>query len=213
VDTLNLDEGNVSIDSVNSHSHSAPADDARDAQSLILDSSSDGGIDCTSPYGKQMSTLRQTCRALKLQCAQQHEAVMREIQAVALNFAEVPAIASESQVVLNSIAQHQGDCEEKIDAIFKSAVDNIRRAALPPRRRRNLPPAATELLTRWMAKNDHHPYPTEAEKRELAEAGGVTVEQVSNWLSNRRNRRTGGGRVKATDYDEDEDDDDDDDYA
>jgi hypothetical protein len=34
----------------------------------------------------------------------------------------------------------------------------------------------------------HNPYPSPREKRELAEATGLTTTQVSNWFKNRRQR-------------------------
>lgn len=40
-------------------------------------------------------------------------------------------------------------------------------------------------LREWYA---HNPYPSPREKRELAEATGLTVTQVSNWFKNRRQR-------------------------
>ncbi|UYV63949.1 SIX2 [Cordylochernes scorpioides] len=41
------------------------------------------------------------------------------------------------------------------------------------------------VLRQWYA---HNPYPTPREKRELAEATGLTTTQVSNWFKNRRQR-------------------------
>ncbi|KAK6635837.1 hypothetical protein RUM44_001091 [Polyplax serrata] len=37
-------------------------------------------------------------------------------------------------------------------------------------------------------KYSHNPYPSPREKRELAEATGLTTTQVSNWFKNRRQR-------------------------
>ncbi|KAH8027210.1 hypothetical protein HPB51_003652 [Rhipicephalus microplus] len=41
------------------------------------------------------------------------------------------------------------------------------------------------ILREWYA---HNPYPSPREKRELAEATGLTTTQVSNWFKNRRQR-------------------------
>ncbi|XP_013773264.1 homeobox protein six1b-like [Limulus polyphemus] len=59
------------------------------------------------------------------------------------------------------------------------------------------------VLREWYA---HNPYPSPREKRELAEATGLTTTQVSNWFKNRRQRdraaeakdRDGGDRSKNT---------------
>ncbi len=52
---------------------------------------------------------------------------------------------------------------------------------------------ATQVLREWY---NHNPYPSPREKRELAEATGLTTTQVSNWFKNRRQRdraSEGGG--------------------
>lgn len=41
------------------------------------------------------------------------------------------------------------------------------------------------VLREWYS---HNPYPSPREKRELAEATGLTTTQVSNWFKNRRQR-------------------------
>lgn len=41
------------------------------------------------------------------------------------------------------------------------------------------------MLREWYT---HNPYPSPREKRELAEATGLTTTQVSNWFKNRRQR-------------------------
>lgn len=41
------------------------------------------------------------------------------------------------------------------------------------------------ILRDWY---QHNPYPSPREKRELAEATGLTTTQVSNWFKNRRQR-------------------------
>ena len=42
-----------------------------------------------------------------------------------------------------------------------------------------------KVLRDWYT---HNPYPSPREKRELAEATGLTTTQVSNWFKNRRQR-------------------------
>ena len=45
---------------------------------------------------------------------------------------------------------------------------------------------AIDYLKRWWNEHDTHPYPTKAEKQELASASGLTVTQVDNWYTKRR---------------------------
>ena len=53
---------------------------------------------------------------------------------------------------------------------------------------RFLPESVVEGLQRWY--NDHlgYPYPTDVEKRHLAEQLGTTIVKVTNWFANKRNR-------------------------
>lgn len=46
----------------------------------------------------------------------------------------------------------------------------------------------TRPLSNWFASHLDHPYPTEEEKSELAEACGLTKTQVVNWFANARRR-------------------------
>ena len=56
------------------------------------------------------------------------------------------------------------------------------------RRRKHLRPKATRILKEWFERHLDFPYPSEDEKRLLASQCDITVEQVSNWFSNKRCR-------------------------
>uniref|UniRef100_A0AAV1U7B7 Homeobox domain-containing protein n=1 Tax=Peronospora matthiolae TaxID=2874970 RepID=A0AAV1U7B7_9STRA len=56
-------------------------------------------------------------------------------------------------------------------------------------KRSSLSKLAKKLMNDWFEHNLHHPYPTEQEKLWLAERGGITIEQVSNWFINTRGRK------------------------
>lgn len=45
-----------------------------------------------------------------------------------------------------------------------------------------------KVLSDWYDSHSSHPYPTEAEKEELATDAGITVTQVKSWFANRRSR-------------------------
>jgi hypothetical protein len=53
-----------------------------------------------------------------------------------------------------------------------------------------LPPETVEYLKDWMMSPEHiaHPYPTETEKREIMEATGIELKQLTNWFVNNRKR-------------------------
>ena len=53
---------------------------------------------------------------------------------------------------------------------------------------RFLPESVVDGLQRWYDDHLGYPYPTDAEKRHLAEQLGTTVVKVTNWFANKRNR-------------------------
>lgn len=53
---------------------------------------------------------------------------------------------------------------------------------------RLLCPKAVRLMSDWYDRHQENPYPTDEEKQELAEKGGVSVSQVKAWFANKRNR-------------------------
>ena len=57
------------------------------------------------------------------------------------------------------------------------------------KRRAFLPPRAVQILEKFYNEHTVFPFPTETEKRMLAERANITVKQVSTWFSNTRNRR------------------------
>ena len=51
-----------------------------------------------------------------------------------------------------------------------------------------LPSHAKALLQEFFRRNINHPYPNDAEKKILADRAGLSVRQISNWLTNTRKR-------------------------
>jgi len=68
-----------------------------------------------------------------------------------------------------------------------------RRTARGRRSSRFLPESVVDGLRRWYDEHLGYPYPSDAEKRRLADQLGTTVVKVTNWFANRRNRSGGGG--------------------
>ncbi|PBK74626.1 hypothetical protein ARMSODRAFT_482415 [Armillaria solidipes] len=54
--------------------------------------------------------------------------------------------------------------------------------------RGKLPKATTDYLKAWLHAHCDHPYPNEAEKKQLCLATGLSMSQVSNWMINARRR-------------------------
>ena len=53
---------------------------------------------------------------------------------------------------------------------------------------RSLKQEAVEIMSDWFDKHQQQPYPTLEEKIYMACKGGITVNQVTSWFSNKRNR-------------------------
>ena len=68
------------------------------------------------------------------------------------------------------------------------------------RQTRLLDPLAVYHMTQWLTSHMNHPYPTQEEKKHLAELGSITVAQVSSWFANKRSRlgTSFGKRAKLT---------------
>ena len=113
----------------------------------------------------------------------------RDLQAIKA----VTTSPAEMHVVPLTLAVAKGDDEslnrlrEHFQDKWSSEVSlQVRQVA--KRRRSNLHPEATRKLSDFVKAREVNPYASVAEKRELAAACGITVEQVSNWLTNFRKR-------------------------
>ncbi|KAG1763032.1 hypothetical protein EDD22DRAFT_888910 [Suillus occidentalis] len=58
----------------------------------------------------------------------------------------------------------------------------------PMRKRGKLPKETTDYLKAWLHRHSDHPYPSEEEKKQLCNATGLSMSQVSNWMINARRR-------------------------
>lgn len=61
----------------------------------------------------------------------------------------------------------------------------------PTKRRRHNEPLnylALQVMNTWYEDNLDNPYPSKEQKQQLAEQGGITVNQVKSWFANKRNR-------------------------
>jgi len=54
----------------------------------------------------------------------------------------------------------------------------------PRRRREKLPKPVTDYLKDWLHCHSDHPYPSEDEKKQLCQATGLSMQQVTNWMIN-----------------------------
>ncbi|KAI8615826.1 homeobox KN domain-containing protein, partial [Chytriomyces sp. MP71] len=56
-------------------------------------------------------------------------------------------------------------------------------------KRLNYPPEVRAILLKWLGQNREYPYPTDADKNDLASKTGLTLQQVNNWFINARRRK------------------------
>ena len=54
----------------------------------------------------------------------------------------------------------------------------------PKGKRGKLPKPVTDYLKDWLHRHSDHPYPSEDEKKQLCQATGLSMSQVSNWMIN-----------------------------
>ncbi|CAJ0939878.1 unnamed protein product, partial [Mesorhabditis belari] len=59
---------------------------------------------------------------------------------------------------------------------------------LPSKKRGIFPKPATNIMRQWLFQHLTHPYPSEEQKKQLANDTGLTILQVNNWFINARRR-------------------------
>lgn len=59
--------------------------------------------------------------------------------------------------------------------------DDDNRARRQQKKRGIFPKAATNIMRAWLFQHLNHPYPSEDQKKQLAEETGLTILQVNNW--------------------------------
>ncbi|KAL7731017.1 hypothetical protein ACLKA6_014238 [Drosophila palustris] len=77
-----------------------------------------------------------------------------------------------------SIGSGEGTGEEDDDA---SGKKNQKKRGIFPK-------VATNILRAWLFQHLTHPYPSEDQKKQLAQDTGLTILQVNNWFINARRR-------------------------
>ncbi|XP_063055476.1 homeobox protein Meis1a [Engraulis encrasicolus] len=86
-------------------------------------------------------------------------------------------------------SSEQGDCLDNSVASPSTGDDDD-----PDRERRNnkkrgiFPKVATNIMRAWLFQHLTHPYPSEEQKKQLAQDTGLTILQVNNWFINARRR-------------------------
>merc|ERR1712137_948 len=96
----------------------------------------------------------------------------------------------ESAIRIDRVQAAFNEIFEKLLESFRKALVHLSNVFLPPqpKRRHFLSQKARNILTKWFELHLDEPYPTEAEKKSLAEQCDISLLQVNYWFGNKRNR-------------------------
>jgi len=96
----------------------------------------------------------------------------------------------ESAIRMDRVQAAFTEIFEKLLESFRKALVHLSNIFLPPqpKRRHFLSQKARNILTKWFEQHLDEPYPTEAEKKSLAEQCDISLLQVNYWFGNKRNR-------------------------
>ncbi|XP_063427666.1 homeobox protein Meis1-like isoform X2 [Mytilus trossulus] len=79
----------------------------------------------------------------------------------------------------NSVGSGEGTADEELED---------RTGSKRQKKRGIFPKAATNVMRAWLFHHLTHPYPSEEQKKQLAQETGLTILQVNNWFINARRR-------------------------
>ncbi|XP_071834756.1 homeobox protein Meis1-like isoform X3 [Apostichopus japonicus] len=81
-----------------------------------------------------------------------------------------------------------GGLENSIGSGDGTEEDDDEKAARRQKKRGIFPKSATNIMRAWLFQHLTHPYPSEEQKKQLAQDTGLTILQVNNWFINARRR-------------------------
>uniref|UniRef100_A0A671WAB1 Meis homeobox 1 a n=2 Tax=Sparidae TaxID=8169 RepID=A0A671WAB1_SPAAU len=86
-------------------------------------------------------------------------------------------------------SSEQGDClDNGMASPSTGDDDDPDKDRLHNKKRGIFPKVATNILRAWLFQHLTHPYPSEEQKKQLAQDTGLTILQVNNWFINARRR-------------------------
>ncbi|VDM34048.1 unnamed protein product, partial [Hydatigera taeniaeformis] len=86
----------------------------------------------------------------------------------------------------DGVANSIGSQEENNEDADCDADNRV--AAKRQKKRGIFPKVATNIMRAWLFQHLSHPYPSEEQKKQLAQDTGLTILQVNNWFINARRR-------------------------
>ncbi|KAG9478205.1 hypothetical protein GDO78_013291 [Eleutherodactylus coqui] len=86
-------------------------------------------------------------------------------------------------------SSEQGDClDNSVASPSTGDDDELDRDKKRNKKRGIFPKVATNIMRAWLFQHLSHPYPSEEQKKQLAQDTGLTILQVNNWFINARRR-------------------------
>ncbi|XP_048104642.1 homeobox protein Meis1a isoform X2 [Alosa alosa] len=86
-------------------------------------------------------------------------------------------------------SSEQGDClDNSVASPSTGDDDDLDRDRRNNKKRGIFPKVATNIMRAWLFQHLTHPYPSEEQKKQLAQDTGLTILQVNNWFINARRR-------------------------
>lgn len=160
--------------------------------------SSDQGGDCPE-YMKKIEALKVVYDAKMAEASHIEELFLSQAGA-ACSQRSSESTSLETALLQAKVSSKFKTLRANLNRLTMQAVLSLRAHFLQSsKKRKNLPQRAVRILSNWYVRHERHPYPSVAQRRELASQCALTVEQVSTWFSNRRCRapRKGKGRAAA----------------
>jgi len=89
----------------------------------------------------------------------------------------------------NNIGDNNSEPDNSIGSGDGTVDDDLDNNASKRNKKRGIfPKVATNIMRAWLFQHLTHPYPSEEQKKELADQTGLTLSQVNNWFINARRR-------------------------
>ena len=157
---------------------------------------SERGQDCPE-YMKKIEALKVVYEA-KMAEASHIEELFRSQAAAACSQRSSESTGLETALLQAKVSSKFRTLRTSLNRLTMQAVISLRAHYLQSsKKRKNLPQRAVRILSSWYTRHERHPYPSVAQRRELASQCALTVEQVSTWFSNRRCRAPRKGKARA----------------
>lgn len=133
----------------------------------------------------------------KAQLAQQRTHFLERLrQMLGEQYLLRPSAQQETELKMNRIEEQMEHCLHQLQWKCNRLIIQLQMMNQRTKRRRNLPPEAVAILREWFDCHNENPYPSEAEKGQLARRATaasmnqvqISLQQVTTWFVNARAR-------------------------